>query len=450
VGIGGTGMSAIARVLLERGETVTGSDRDQSAYSQALEEAGVQIRYGHFAEAVVGADLVVASSAIPDDNPELVAARAAGIPVMRRQGFLGELTQGFTTVAVAGSHGKTTTTGLLAFMLDRAGLAPSFIVGGELADFGVNARAAGGEHFVIEADEYDRAFLGLHPQLALITNVEHDHPDCFPTPADFQAAFEAFVDQVSGELIVCLDDPGAAALGRSGLKRITYGLGQAAEWRAEEIRPNGPGGSDFLVLRQGKTLGLVRTRLPGIHNVRNALGGLAAADALHLPFTDARDALADYHGAGRRFEVIGEAGGVTVIDDYGHHPSEIRATLAAARLRYPGAKIWAVFQPHTYSRTRAMIGGFAVAFGDADHVIVLPIFAAREAPDPAMDGQRLAERIQHADVTYAPGLEAAAQAVLERIKPEAVLVTLSAGDGNQVGRLVLDGLRAGKEGARDE
>jgi UDP-N-acetylmuramate--alanine ligase len=443
-------MSAIARVLLERGETVTGSDRAESAYSLALQEAGVQIHYGHFAEAVAGADLVVASSAIPDDDPELVAARAAGIPVMRRQGFLGELTQGFTTVAVAGSHGKTTTTGLLAFMLDRAGLEPSFIVGGDLADFGVNARAARGEHFVIEADEYDRAFMGLHPYLALITNVEHDHPDCFPTPADFHAAFEAFVDQVSGELIVCLDDPGAAALGRPGLKRITYGLDPSADWRAEEIRPNGAGGSDFLVLRQGTTLGLVRTRLAGMHNVRNALGALVAADTLHLPFTDSRNALADYHGAGRRFEVVGEAGGVTVIDDYGHHPSEIRATLAAARLRYPEAEVWAVFQPHTYSRARALLGGFATAFGDANHVIVLPIFAAREAPDPAIDGQRLTDRIQHADVIFAPGLEAAAQAVLERIKPGAVLITLSAGDGNQVGRLVLEGLRARQEGDRDE
>ncbi len=449
VGIGGAGVSAIARVLLERGETVTGSDQVTSPYAQALETAGVRVAYGHRAENVAGADLVLASSAVPEDNVELVAARQAGIPVLRRNVFLTEVTAGYQTVAVAGTHGKTTTSGLITWLLDQAGLSPTFIVGGMLKDLGTNARAGKGPHFVIEADEYDRAFLALTPSVAVVTNVEHDHPDCYPTPADFMEAFQAFAGQVKDRLIVCLEDAGAASLRPREAERITYGLGPEADWRAEEIRQNSPGGSDFLVSRGGALLGLVRTRLPGRHNVLNALAALAAVDFLGVEFSVARQALLDYHGAERRFDIAGQVGGVTVVDDFAHHPSEIRATLAAARERYPEAEIWAVFQPHTYSRTRSLLEGFAQAFGDADHVVVTEIYASREAYDSSISGQDVAEKMHHPDARFVEGLAEAARYVEERLRRPAVVVTLSAGDGNQVGKLLLGELSAKEGGTRD-
>ncbi|MEW6568132.1 MAG: UDP-N-acetylmuramate--L-alanine ligase [Chloroflexota bacterium] len=440
VGIGGTGLSAIARVLLERGDQVSGSDQAISPYSEALEQAGARVVYGHRAENIAGADLVIVSSAVPDTNPEVVAARKAGLRVVRRNQFLGELTTGSQTIAVAGTHGKTTTTGLIAWLLDQAGLSPTFIAGGILKDFGTNARAGRGPHFVIEADEYDRAFLGLTPTVAVVTNVEHDHPDCYPTFDDFRAAFQDFAERVQGQLLACLDDPGAASLQPSSAQRVTYGLQPAAEWRAEEIRPNAAGGSDFLVLRGGELLGLVRTRLPGPHNVVNAVAALAAVNAVGVPFAEARRAISEFHGAGRRFEIVGEVGGVWIVDDYAHHPTEIRATLAAARERFPRASVWAVFQPHTYSRTKTLLDDFAQAFGDANHVIVTDIFASRESPDPTVSSQMLVERMSHQDVRFIPGLEVAARTLQERLQAPAVVVTLSAGDGNQVGRLLLQAL----------
>ncbi len=405
MGIGGAGLSAIARVLLERGEQVSGSDLAMSGFAQALLQAGAAVAIGHRAANVAGADLVIASSAIPEDNPELVAARRDGIPVLRRAEFLGELVEGYHTVAIAGTHGKTTTAGMIAWILGQAGRSPSFIVGGELQNLGTNAASGEGAEFVIEADEYDRTFLGLHPQLAVVTNVEHDHPDCYPTPEEFQAAFVEFAAQVQDRLILCADDPGAAGLAPAGLARTSYGTDPAADWRAEEIMPNQAGGSDFLVLFGGQTAGLARLRIPGLHNVRNALGALAAVDQLGVPFNDARAALTEFLGIGRRFQVLGEAGGVTVIDDYAHHPTEIRATLAAARGRYPDRHIWAVYQPHTYSRPKALLAELAAAFADADRVTVTEVFASREAPDPAFGGRQIADAIQHPQVEFVPELE---------------------------------------------
>ncbi len=445
VGIGGTGLSAIARVLLERGDEVSGSDQAVSSYAQGLERAGVRVHYGHRAENVAGADLVIVSSAVPDTNPEVVAARRAGVRVVRRPEFLAELTAGCQTIAVAGTHGKTTTTGLIAWLLEQAGLSPSFIVGGMMKDLGTNARAGQGPHFVIEADEYDRAFLGLQPVVGVVTNVEHDHPDCYPTFAEFKAAFQAFADRVTDHLLVCLEDPGAASLQPASASRLTYGFRPEAEWRAEEVRPNAAGGSDFLVSKRGELLGLVRTRLPGQHNVLNAVAALAAVDCVGVPFGEARRAITEFRGIGRRFEITGEVGGIWVVDDYAHHPTEIRATLAAARSRFPGAQVWAVFQPHTFSRTKALLEDFARAFGDADHVIVVDIFASREAPDPSVSAQRLVEQMSHQDVRFIPDLARAARTLQEQVQAPAVVVTLSAGDGNRVGELLLQGL-SGKQG----
>jgi UDP-N-acetylmuramate--alanine ligase len=445
VGIAGAGMSAIAQVLHERGETVTGSDLASSVYAETLERAGVKIEYGHRAQNVDDADVVVISSAIPASNPEVVEAGKRGIPVLRRNAFLGELTAGSRTIAVAGTHGKTTTTGLIAWLLDRAGHAPSFMVGGMLSDFGTNARAGSGEEFVVEADEYDRAFLGLHPSIAVVTSIEHDHPDLFPTPADYLQAFQAFIDQTLDTLIVCRDDPNAGSLARAGLERTTYGLTPEADWHAEEISANQAGGSDFLVLRGGEVSGLVRTRLPGIHNVRNALAAIAAADRCGVSFSMIQGAISDFHGTQRRFETLGVAGGVTVIDDYAHHPTEIKATLSAARSLFPEADVWAVFQPHTFSRARAFLQEFGGAFGDADHVIVTEIFASREAPDPSMTGDLVAKHVSHHDVRFIPDLKQAAAALEAAVGPGAVVVTLSAGDGNLVGKYLLQALKQRKE-----
>ncbi len=431
---------------MERGEQVSGSDQANSPFAAALAAAGMPITIGHTAQAVAGADLVIASSAIQAGNPELAAAEAAGIPVLRRPAFLGELVAGYQTLAVAGTHGKTTTTAMIAWILSEAGLQPSFIIGGIPADFGVNARHGAGRHFVIEADEYDRTFLALHPFLAVVTNVEHDHPDYYLSAAEFRAAFEQFVSQIQETLIVCADDPVAAELSAPGLRRMSYGLSPAAEWRAEEIRDNSAGGSDFLALHGEDLLGLVRLRLPGLHNVRNALAAIAAVDPLGVGFGAARSALAKFRGVGRRFELLGEAQGVTVIDDYAHHPSEIEATLQAARQRYPQADLWVVFQPHTYSRTKAFADRLAHSFGAANHVIVLDIYASREPLDPEVSAERLASQIAGKDVRFIPELERAAERLIAEIKPGSVVLTLSAGDGNRVGRLVLESLNLESRG----
>ena len=443
VGIGGAGLSAIATVLLERGHTVSGSDMQASEFTSRLEKAGANVSIGHRAENIADTELVVISSAIPADNPEVQAAQAASIPVMKRQQYLGQLMAGRTCIAVAGTHGKTTTSALLAYTLQHAGKDPSFIVGGVLADLDTNARHGNGEYFVIEADEYDRMFLGLNPTVAIVTNVEHDHPDDYPTPADMTAAFDEFARRIvpEGCLIVCADDEtaahiGVAAQGR-GQRVQTYALGALAEWRAEELQTNGAGGHDFLVLHGEETLGLARIRLPGEHNVSNALAVLAALDFLGIPFDVALDGLRNFRGVGRRFEVKGEVAGVTVVDDYAHHPTEIRATLAGARRRYPGRVIWAMFQPHTFSRTQALLMNFAASFDDADHVLVTEIFASRESDIGEINAQDLVAAMDHSDAKFVAGLPQAAYVLSEQLRPGDVLITLGAGDSHTVADAVV-------------
>lgn len=443
VGIGGAGLSAIAKVLLESGWRVSGSDERPSALAQALAAQGARVYAGHAAEHVDGAEVVVISSAVPADNVEVQAARTRGLPVLKRADFLGQLMQGRLGIAVAGTHGKTTTTGLIAFMLDRAGLDPTFIVGGVLVDYGTNARAGQGRPFVIEADEYDHMFLGLQPAVAVVTNVEHDHPDVYPSLREMQEAFRAFVGLLppDGLLVACARDAFARRLAEerraAGGRAVVYGLRREDEFRADSLQLNSAGGYDFLLVRRGETLGLVRNRLPGEHNVLNSLAALAVADACGADFNAARNALADYRGAGRRFEVKGEARGVTVVDDYAHHPTEIRATLTAARRRFGGRPLWVMFQPHTYSRTRALLADFAAAFADADHVIVVDIFRSRETPDPTITAQDIVRRMQHGDVRYLPTLAEAADALSASLKSGDVLLTLGAGDGDWVGAEVL-------------
>jgi UDP-N-acetylmuramate--alanine ligase len=448
VGIGGTGLSAIAKVLHERGESVSGSDQAPSPYAQALEALGVPVTYGHAAGNVAGARLVLVSSAVAANNPEVLAARQAGIPVLRREQYFRELTAGFRTVAVAGTHGKTTTTAMIAWILDQAGRDPSYIIGGVATDLGTNAHAGKGIEFIVEADEYDRAFLGLSPSVAVVTNIEHDHPDCYPTPEEFRAAFEAFSAQVQDLLIACADDPASASLAPVGPRRTTYGLRSPADWRATDLRPTPGSGSTFTAWHHDTRLGTVSLSQPGEHNVSNALGALAATDQLGTPFATSARALASFHGVGRRFEVLGEAGGVIVIDDYAHHPSEIRATLQAARQRFPRADVWAVFQPHTYSRTRALLASFAAAFADANHVLVTDIFAAREQPDGVTSAKGLVQVMRHPDARVVSTLDEALRVLAAEVEPGAVVVTLSAGDANRVGKDLLALRRANEEGVR--
>lgn len=311
---------------------------------------------------------------------------------------------------------------------------------------GTNARAGESDLFVIEADEYDRTFLSLKPQVAVITNVEHDHPDCYPTFDDFRAAFEAFATLVpeDGLIVVCSDDPVARQIGEdqraSGKHVIFFGLESGAEWRAEKVQPNFAGGVDFLAVRDGETLGLVRLRVPGAHNASNAMAALAVADFLGIPFRVVGDALRTFQGVARRFEVKGKSDNVVVVDDYAHHPTEIQATLQAARERFPDRPLWAVWQPHTYSRTKSLMTEFAHAFEAADHVIVLPIYAARETDTLGVCSADVVAEMEHPHARCAGSMEEAVVWLGTDVESGDVVLTLGAGDGNKVGEWLLEAL----------
>jgi UDP-N-acetylmuramate--alanine ligase len=444
VGIGGFGLSAIARVLLGKGYRVSGSDQEANQLTAELATAGAVIHIGHKGGQVKGADIVLISSAIPDKNPEVAAARAARIPVLKRADFLGMLMTGTHGVAIAGTHGKTTTTGLIAQILVAAELDPTVIVGGILPALGSNGRAGQGQHFVIEADEYDHMFLGLRPQTAVITNVEHDHPDLFPTAEDYRQAFRDFIALLppGGRLVVCADDAGASALAQEttgpGVSVVTYGLGKA-DWQAVDLRVNQSGGTDFLAQKGAEIVGLARLRIPGEHNVRNALAAIAVTTTLGVDFSVIRQVLAEF-GVGRRFQVVGEVGDVTVVDDYAHHPTEIQATLAAARQRFPGRRIWAVWQPHTFSRTRLLLPEFATSFVNADRVVLLDIYGSRETNNLGIDAQAVLKAIEHPAAHHAGGMEDATLYIMDRVRPSDVVLTLTAGDGNLVGQWLLERL----------
>lgn len=449
VGIGGSGMSAIAQVLLGQGYAVSGSDRQANALTEGLQMAGATVFVGHAAEQAAGVDVVVISSAVPASNVEVVAARAAGIPVLKRAEFLPALTAGYTCIAVAGTHGKTTTAALISHLLIAAGRDPSVIVGGALPALGGNGRAGRSRLFVIEADEYDYMFLGLRPTIAVITNVEHDHPDMFPTPEAYREAFARFLRLLpaDGQLILCVEDAGARALlaEAAGATVTTYGLNQAADVRALDARPNQLGGSDFLVQAGAETLGIARLRLPGAHNVLNALAAIMATQAVGVTFGEIMPALASFTGVARRFQIVGEANGVTVVDDYAHHPTEIRVNLAAARQRFLGRRIWAVWQPHTYSRTRLLQAEFAGSFQDADCVIALDIYRSREVDTLGITTEKVLAQMAHPDARFIPTREEAAAYLAAHVQPGDVVLTLGAGDGNVVGEWLLDKLseRAG-------
>lgn len=453
IGIGGMGLSAIARVLLERGYRVSGSDRALSPLAESLLADGVPVAIGHRAANVHGATLVVRSSAVPDDNVEVQAAKEAGIPVMKREEFLELFTAQWQVIAVAGTHGKTTTTAMVTWVFTALNQDPSYIIGGTPTNLGVNAHAGQGANLVIEADEYDHMFLGLKPYLAVVTNVEHDHPDCYPNAEDFYQAFAAFSRGIQpvGALLACGDDPGAARLldevRQRGIRAFAYGIdAEELDYRAENLTVNPEGGYTFDVvncLPEGFELRpAIQLQVPGKHNVLNATAALAAAHQLGLPPDAAGVALSSYQGTGRRFEVRGEAEGIVVIDDYAHHPTKIQATLSAARMRYPGRRLLAVWQPHTYSRTRLYLAEFAAALEQADEVVVTDIYAAREAaPADNFTARQVVAAMKHKGVHYIPELVQVTYYLLGRLRAGDVLVVMSAGDANQVSDNVLAALQ---------
>ncbi|MCL7451634.1 MAG: UDP-N-acetylmuramate--L-alanine ligase [Anaerolineae bacterium] len=449
VGIGGIGLSAIARVLHGWGYAVSGSDCQSSALTESLAGEGIVVYEGHHAQHVNSADVVVISSAVPEGNPEVIEARRRGLPVVKREQFLRELTTAKYTIAVAGTHGKTTTSAMISWILMQANLDPTFVVGGVLQNLGTNAHAGTGPHFVVEADEYDRAFLGLQPQVAVLTAVEHDHPDCYPTFRQMREAFASFVRSLvpDGLLILCAEDPETLQLASElpeGEHRVeTYGLSAACDWWAEGLHLGNS--AAFEVYHKGKRLGACALQVPGQHNVLNALAALAASTGVGVDFGSASAALTRFRGTQRRFEIKGRKAEVTVVDDYAHHPTEIRATLAAARVKFPGRKVWAVFQPHTYSRTATLLDDFAGAFGDADHVLVTGIYGARETQTLGVSGQDVVRRSGHPDVRYVEELDDAVQVLLDYVEPGDVVITLGAGNGYLVGENLLVHLEGREE-----
>ena len=444
IGIGGSGMSGIAEVLLTMGYQVSGSDLKGSEVTDRLVRLGGRVCIGHNAANVEGAQVVVYSTAVHEDNPEMISARAAGIPVIGRAEMLAELMRMKYGIAVGGSHGKTTTTSMVAAVLARGGLDPTIVVGGRLHALGTNARLGHGPFLVAEADESDGSFLRLSPAVAVITNIDREHLDHYADLDAIRQAFVYFANRVPfyGVTVVCADDPPVRdILPRVTKRTVLYGTRPECDVRAAGIELK-PHGSRFMVHAFGRERGPIELQLPGRHNVLNALAAAAVGLEIEIGFGQIAEALAGFRGVGRRFETRGEAGGVRVVDDYGHHPTEILATLAAARGL--GGRVLVVFQPHRYTRTAALAAEFGAAFGDADAVWVLDIYAAGESPIAGVTGASIAESAhrqgaQH--VRFAPDADAAVAEVAQQAQSGDVVLTLGAGDVWRLGDQVLDRLR---------
>ncbi len=441
IGIGGAGMSGLARIALSHGITVSGSDAKDSTVLSALSALGAQVHPAHQADQIDGADFVIFSTAIGANNVELVRARELKLPILTRAQALATLMSESKSIAVAGSHGKTTTSSMLTVALQACGWDPSFAIGGTLTSSGSNAHRGTGEIFVAEADESDGSFIEYRPFAAIVTNVEHDHVDYFATAADVTDAFAAFAQTIDrdGYLIYCADDAGAAHLASSitDLNLISYGASEGADLFIDSINLL-PMGSTARVLWKGRTIGNLSLQVPGMHNVLNAGAALAMGLTLGAPAADALTGLASFHGTGRRFELKATVHGIRVIDDYGHHPTEIDVTLTAAK-RYAGeGRIIVVFQPHRYSRTKAFMNEFAKALSIADEVVLLEVYAASEKPIPGITSETIAEQMPNGH--FIPNFLEATEWVIAQAKPGDVIVTLGAGDVNSLAPIISDGL----------
>ncbi|HWG93843.1 MAG TPA: UDP-N-acetylmuramate--L-alanine ligase [Mycobacteriales bacterium] len=442
VGIGGAGMSGIARVLLARGAAVSGSDSKDSRTVAALRALGARVAVGHAAENVEGARTVVVSTAIREDNPELVEARRRGLAVVPRAQALAALMTGRRGVAVAGTHGKTTTTSMLTVAAQRCGVDPSFAIGGDLNEAGSNAHHGSGDLFVVEADESDGSFLAYHPHAAVVTNVEADHLDHYGDEAAVVRAFEDFVATVSGFLVVCADDPGSRRLGEvarsGGLEVRTYGTADDADLRMADLSVSGTT-SRYAPVLHGRRLPQVQLAVPGRHLALNSGGALLTGLGLGLPEERLVEGLAGFSGVRRRMELKGTAGGVRVYDDYAHHPTELVAQLAAAREVAGTGRLVVAFQPHRYSRTLAFADAFGSALGAADEVVVMEVYAAGEEPVPGASGATVAAAVPlpREQVLFEPSWSAVPAALAERAQAGDLVLTLGAGDVTLVGPEVL-------------
>lgn len=438
VGIGGIGMSGIAEVLLNMGHKVSGSDLKVSEVTRHLEDLGAKIKIGHSGLNIKGADVVVISSAVPEDNPEVAASRREFIPVIPRAEMLAELMRLKSSVAVAGSHGKTTTTSFIGTVLTQAGFDPTLVIGGRLNSLKTNARLGQGDFLVAEADESDGSFLMLSPTIAVVTNIDLEHLNYYKGLDHLKETFLTFINKVPfyGAAVLCLDDPNVQSLLPGVRKRyITYGLSSQAEVSARNISCEAWGYS-FDLIYQGRDLGRLKANLPGRHNVLNALATAAVALDMGVSFEDLAAGIGGMAGVGRRFELKGEVGGITVIDDYGHHPTEIKATLSALADCYPERRKVVVFQPHRHSRTKALFDDFITAFNPADQLIITDIYAAGEESIDGISGQVLAESIRshgHREVIFEPELSDLAEKLASTLTGGDVLMTMGAGNIWQVG-----------------
>jgi UDP-N-acetylmuramate--alanine ligase len=457
VGIGGVHMSAIAHILMTWGHQVSGSDLQLSSFTERLREQGAVIYEGHNAANVNDTELVVTTSAATKENPETIEAQRRGIPVIKRAEMVARLMEGRYSIAIAGTHGKTTTSAFVSFMLSEAGLSPTFLVGGDVVNLGTNAAAGTGEHIVVEADEFDAAFLSYEPDLAVVTNIEPDHLDFYGSFDAVKEAFAQFLKSVppQGRIIACADNPTVCdLLGRGRREPVPlqttqvefYGLDTPVEWVVSHLGKLPGGEQEFQVGLHGRPYGEFHLGLPGRHNVSNALAAIAVGHYTGVPLGVMKKAVAEFRGAGRRFELVGEAAGVTVMDDYAHHPTEVAATVAAARERFAGRRLIGVFQPHTYSRTLYLREQFRTCFKGLDVLFIADTYAARETYAEGMSAEALAKEVVEPKATFVPTFAAAAEEALRILKPGDVFFTIGAGPVDQVGPLVLKGLRIRDKG----
>ena len=455
VGVGGIGMSGLAEILRTLRFDVSGSDLKEGDTTRRLARFGVRIDIGHAAQNVMGSDVVVFSSAIDPTNPEIVRARNLGIPVISRAEMLAELMRVKYGVAIAGSHGKTTTTSLVATVLSAAGFDPTVVVGGRMAALGTNARLGEGDLLVAEADESDGSFLRLTPTIAVVTNIDPEHLDYYGTHERLKQAFLEFIEKVPfyGLAVLCLDHPDVQdLLPQIHRRHVTYGLSPQADYSARSIEFEGTS-VRFSAFRRSEPLGQFNVRMPGVHNVLNTLAAIAVADELAVPYDVVRHSLANFDGVARRFTVTAVLDGVVFVDDYGHHPAEIRATLAAARSAYNG-RVIVVFQPHRYTRTQSLFEEFTKAFNDCDQLVVVPVYPAGEQPIAGATGERLADAITvhgHHSVSFMRDFSATATLLAPQLHSGDVVIALGAGDVNKVLKIIQNeivNLGENREGAK--
>ena len=442
IGIGGARLSSLAKILLSKGYQITGSDASESRFTEAIRRLGITIYTGHEGNQVEKADWVVYTTAVGENNPELVKARSLNLPVLEGAELLGLLMgDAETGVAIAGTHGKTTTTGMASLALLEAGVNPTIMIGGDFDPIGGNARVGGTQVFLAEACEFREAFLRLKPTIGVITNIDWDHPDCFPTLDSVAATFRKFVALLpsDGILIVCGDDPLAAALADEvDCQTLRYGFAENNDLIASNLRAREPLGQTYQLSIGGRALGTVTLAVPGCHNALNSLGSLAVCHALGLDLAKPIAALASFLGVHRRFEIKGQVAGITIVDDYAHHPSAVRLTLSTAKEHFRG-RIWCVFQPHLYSRTKYLFGELTNAFGDADHVVFTDIYAAREADPGDISSGILAQETakHHPAVHYFGGLQETAVQLVPLLKSGDLVITMGAGDITNLGGQLL-------------